>query len=105
MLAITGSMSIGFIANVNDMRMGRRRLIDIAKDRFPNPYNVDMFAFMPKNRQLMKLVRYENRMYMLYELESERGYKFMHPVYEYGRVTHFQLDFILRSTMNPCSLK
>ena len=93
MLAITGSMNIWFIANVNDMRMGRRRLIDIVKDRFPNPYNGDMFAFMSKNRQLMKLVRYENRLYMLYELEYERGYKFMHPVYEDGCVTHFQLDF------------
>lgn len=39
-------MNIWFIANVNDMRMGRRRLIDIVKDRFPNPYNGDMFAFM-----------------------------------------------------------
>ena len=41
----------------------------------------------------MKLVRYENRMYMFYELEYEHGYKFMYPVYEDGRVTHFQLDF------------
>lgn len=30
---------------------------------------------------------------MLYELEYERGYKFMSPVYEDGHVTHFQLDF------------
>ncbi len=34
MLAITGSMHIWFIANVNDMRMGHRRLIEIVKDRF-----------------------------------------------------------------------
>lgn len=50
MLAITGSLNIWFISNVTDMRMGRRRLIDIVKDRFPNPYNGDMFAFMSKNR-------------------------------------------------------
>lgn len=30
---------------------------------------------------------------MLYELEYECGYKFMHPVYEDGCVTHFPLDF------------
>lgn len=46
MLAITGSMNIWFIVNVNDMRMGRHRLIDILKHRFPNPYTEDMFAFM-----------------------------------------------------------
>ena len=45
--------------------MGRRRLIDIVKDRFPNPDKGDIFAFMSKNRQLMKLVRYENCMYAL----------------------------------------
>lgn len=60
MLAKTGAMNIWFIVNVNDMRMGRRRLIEIVKDCFPNPYNGEMFAFMPKNRQLMKMVRYEN---------------------------------------------
>ncbi|QIU95506.1 transposase [Bacteroides faecium] len=65
MLAITGSMNIWFISNINDMHMRRRHLIDIVKDRFPNPYNGDMFAFMSKNRQLMKLVRYENRIYAL----------------------------------------
>ena len=26
--------------------MGRRRLIDIVKDRFPNPYKGDIFAFI-----------------------------------------------------------
>ena len=70
MLAITGGMNIWFIANVNDMRIGRRRLLEIVKDRFPNPYNGDLFAFMSKNRRLLKMVRYENHMYMLYELES-----------------------------------
>lgn len=54
MLAITGAMNVWFLINVNDMRMGRRRLIDIVKDRFPNPYNGDMFAFMFKNRQLIR---------------------------------------------------
>lgn len=93
MLGITGGMNIWFISNVNDMRIGRRRLLEIVKDRFPNPYNGDLFAFMSRNRQLVKMVRYENHMYMLYELEYERGYKFMQPVYEDGQVTHFELDF------------
>lgn len=93
MLGITGGMNIWFIANVNDMRIGRRRLLEIVKDRFPNPYNGDLFAFMSRNRQLLKMVRYENHTYMLYELEYERGYKFMLPVYEDGHVTHFELDF------------
>lgn len=45
-------------------------MIDIVKDRFPNPYNGDVFAFMSKNRQLLKLVRYENCMYMLYGMQT-----------------------------------
>lgn len=93
MLAITGSLNIWYIANVTDMRMGRRRLLEIVRDRFPNPYNGDMFAFMSKDRRLMKMVRYEDHLYMLYELEYQRGYKFMHPVYEDGQATSFQLDF------------
>lgn len=32
----------------NRYAYGRRRLIDIVKDRFPNAYNGDMFAFMSK---------------------------------------------------------
>lgn len=40
-------MNIWFIANVKDMRIGRRRLLEIVKDRFSNPYNGDLFAFMP----------------------------------------------------------
>lgn len=47
MLGITGGMNIWFIANVKDMRIGRRRLLEIVKDRFSNPYNGDLFAFMP----------------------------------------------------------
>lgn len=64
MLALTGGINIWFIANVNDMRIGRRRLLEIVKDRFPNPYNGDLFAFMSRKRQLLKMVRYENHMYM-----------------------------------------
>lgn len=93
MLAITGSMNIWYVANVKDMRMGRRRLLEIVRDRFPNPYNGDLFAFMSKDHRLMKMVRYESHLYMLYELEYQRGYKFMQPVYEDGQATYFQLDF------------
>lgn len=50
-------MNVWFIINVKDMRMGRCRLIDIVKDRFPNPYNGDIFAFMFKNRQLIRWVK------------------------------------------------
>lgn len=32
-------------------------------------------------------------MYILYELEYERGYKFMQPIYEDRHITYFQLDF------------
>lgn len=32
-------------------------------------------------------------MFLLYEMEYERGYKFMEPVYKDGEVSHFQLDF------------
>lgn len=66
------------------MRMGRRRLLESVRD---------LFAFMSKDRRLMKMVKYESHMFLLYEMEYERGYKFMEPVYKDGEVSHFQLDF------------
>ena len=93
MLAITGAMNVWFITDVTDMRKGRRALLRTVADRFPDPYNGDLFAFMSRDRRKLKMVRYEDNMYTLYSLEYERGYKFMEPVYEDGEVTRFQLDF------------
>lgn len=93
MLSITGSQNIWFITDIHDMRKGRRSLLQAVKDRFPNPYNGDIFAFMSKNRRLMKLAKYEDHMFVLYELEYERGYKFMEPVYEHNELRCFELDF------------
>ena len=64
MLAITGSMNI-FHHQCKRYAYGSSSPDRYCKDRFPNPYKGDIFAFMSKNRQLMKLVRYENCMYAL----------------------------------------
>lgn len=93
MLGITGMQRIWFITGQHDMRMGRRRLLESVRDLFPNPYDGDLFAFMSKDRRLMKMVKYESHMFLLYEMEYERGYKFMEPVYKDGEVSHFQPDF------------
>lgn len=93
MLGITGAQRVWFITDIHDMRKGRRSLLQAVMNRFPNPYNGDIFAFMSKNRRLMKLAKYEDHMFILYELEYERGYKFMEPVYEDGKTSYFELDF------------
>lgn len=93
MLAITGASTIWFVPGITDLRKGRRNLLSSVRDLFPDPYNGDIFAFMSKDRRLMKFVKYEDHMYYLYEVEYERGYKFMEPVFVDGNLSHYQLDF------------
>lgn len=93
MLAITGASTVWFISDIRDMRKGRHSLLESVRDTFPDPYNGDIFVFMSKARRLLKMVKYEDHMYVLYEVEYDRGYKFMEPVYEDGNLVRYQLDF------------
>lgn len=93
MLAITGAATVWYISDIHDMRKGRHGLLEAVKDTFHDPYNGDIFAFMSKKRNLLKMVKYEDHQYFLYEVEYEKGYKFMEPVYEDDTVVRYQLDF------------
>lgn len=55
MLAITGAQRIWYIKDVRNVRNGRYSLFEKVRECFPNPYNGDLFAFLSKDRRLMKL--------------------------------------------------
>jgi hypothetical protein len=94
MLAITGTMQVWFMPNITDMRMGHHKLLEIVETKFPDPYNGDLYVFMSKDRKKMKLVRYEDHMYILYVLSYDQGYKFMQPVYSSeGKAIRYKLDY------------
>ncbi len=92
MLALNGGIRIWHIDCVTDMRLGKYRLFEIVKQKFPNPYKGDAYAFLSKNRQTLKIVRYDCNKIILYDISYEHGYKFMKPVYKDGQLWH-QLDF------------
>lgn len=93
MLGITGSMQVWYMPNITDMRMGHHKLLEIVETKFPDPYNGDLYVFMSKDRRKVKLVRYEDHMYILYVLNYEQGYKFMEPVYSGVKTIRYKLDY------------
>lgn len=45
MLGLNGTIRLWYIDNITDMRLSKYRLFDMAKAKFPNPYNGDAFSF------------------------------------------------------------
>ena len=75
MLGLNGGIKLWYIDNVTDMRLVKYRLFEIAKSKYPNPYNVDAFSFLSKNRRTLKIIRYENHKVILYDINYECGYR------------------------------
>lgn len=101
MLALNGGIRMWHINNVTDMRLGKYRLFQIARENFPDPYNGDAFAFMSKDHRTLKIVRYDHHKIILYGISYERGYKFMRPVCRDGKLWH-QLDFKYLAALLSC---
>lgn len=78
MLTITGLKRFYFIPNVNDMRYGYRKLVQIVRNSYGmDSKNGDVFIFMSKSRRTVKMVNFENHAYYLHQKTFTRGYNFM----------------------------
>lgn len=104
MLGFNGTIRLWYIDNITDMRLGKYRLFEIAKGKFPNAYNGDAFSFLSKNRRTLKIVRYENHKVILYEVSYERGYSFMKPVFSEGQLW-YELDFKYLVALLSCPVR
>jgi transposase len=78
MFGLTGLMRCYFIPGVTDMRCGYYRLSEIVRNQLcRNPYNGDVYIFMSKDRRKVKIIRFENNAYYLYEKCYVNGFSFM----------------------------
>lgn len=92
MLALNGGVRIWYVDCIKNMRYGKYRLFHEVESLGYNAYNGDGYAFLSKDRQILKIIRYRNHKRILYDLTYEKGYKFMKPVIENGEVV-YELDF------------
>ena len=78
MFGINGTMRLYYVSGIQDMRCGYYRLCEIVKSKLHrDPYNGDVYMFMSKDRRKVKLIRYENSAYYLYEKSFTNGLRFM----------------------------
>ena len=60
MLTISGLKKFYFVPDINDMRCGAHRLLQIVKNKHHlNTSNGDVFIFMSKNQITVKMMNFE----------------------------------------------
>ena len=78
MLTISGLKKFYFVPNINDMRCGAHRLLEIVKHKYNlKTHNGDVFIFMSKNQRTVKMVNYEEHAYYVHQKTFAPGYCFM----------------------------
>lgn len=101
MLAINGGISLWYVRSVTNMRYGKYRLFAEVELLGRNPYNGDAYAFLSKDRQTLKIIRFKNHKRYLYDITYEKGYKFMQPVRD-GSDVVYELDFKYLAALLEC---
>jgi len=104
MLALNGGIRIWYIEGITNMHYGKYRLFAEVEALGYNPYNGDAYAFMHKQRKIMKIIRYKNNKRVLYDITYENGYKFMKPVWENSKLI-YELDFKYLAALLECPVK
>ena len=78
MLTISGLKKFYFVPDINDMRCGAHRLLEIVKHKHRlNTSNGDVFIFMSKNQRTVKMVNFEDNAYYVHQKTFTDGYRFM----------------------------
>ena len=78
MLTISGLKKFYFVPDINDMRCGAHRLLQIVKNKHHlNTSNGDVFIFMSKNQRTVKMVNFEGNAYYVHQKTFTDGYRFM----------------------------
>jgi transposase len=74
MFALTESMSYYFCPHYVDMRKGINSLYQLVKsDMKRNPLSGEVFLFVGKNREAIKILHWENGGFVLYQKRLEKG--------------------------------
>ena len=78
MLTISGLKQFYFVPDINDMRCGAQRLLQIVKHKHHlSTHNGNVFIFMSKNRRTVKMVNFEDNAYYVHQKTFAPGYTFM----------------------------
>ena len=68
MLTISGLKKFYFVPDINDMRCGAQRLLQIVKHKHHlSTHNGNVFIFMSKNRRTVKMVNFEDNAYYVHQ--------------------------------------
>ena len=78
MLTISRLKKFYFVPDVNDMRCGAHRLLEIVRHKHHlNTSNGDVYIFMSKNQRTVKLMNFEENAYYVHQKTFANGYTFM----------------------------
>ena len=78
MLTISGLKKFYFVHDVNDIRCGAHRLLQIVKHKHHlTTHDGSVFIFMSKNRRTVKMVNFEENAYYVHQKTFTNGYTFM----------------------------
>ena len=83
-MTISGLKKFYFVPDINDMRCGAHRLLQIVKHKHHlQTNNGDVFIFMSKNQRTVKMVNFEKNAYYVHQKWFDNG-KFLKP--EFSRI-------------------
>ena len=83
MLTINGLRRFYFQPHFHDMRCKAPRVAEIIRSRYHrDPFNGDVYIFMSKRYDKVKMIHYENHAYYLHEKSFTHGYRFMKVRYD-----------------------
>lgn len=78
MLTINGTRRFYFLPHLHDMRCKAPRIAEIIRSRYHrDPLNGDVFIYLSKRRNKVKMIHYENHSYWVHEKSYVNGYNFM----------------------------
>lgn len=103
MLTINGLRRFFFLPHFHDMRCKAPRVAEIIRSRYHrDPFNGDVYIFMSKRYDKVKMIHYENHAYYLHEKSFTQGYRFMKVRYE-GDKPLYMIDWkdIIAILENP----
>ena len=86
MLTVNGLHRFYFLPHFHDMRCKAPRILEIIRNTCSrDPMNGDVFIFMSKRYDKIKMVHFEKHAYYLHEKSYVNGYRFMKVRTEDGR--------------------
>ena len=101
MLGLNGGIRIWYVSGITNMRYGKYRLFTEVEAAGGNPYNGDAYAFISRNRRMMKIIRYRAHKRYLYDVTFDAGYKFMKVKIENGEAI-YEFDYKYMVALLEC---